>query len=152
MIYRFDDKRTGEIYIAVRGTDQLIPFTGGPDVNEDSFMGDSGQYGNIGVGNPTSAGCAAALKAREIFEETGKQVTVVGHSYGGYTAEVVGLLEPQAIKHSTNVQGPSVVDSITVSAGIYWQGEEVFPSYTSPVSYMGAVRISNDCGETEQVS
>lgn len=26
LIYRLDDKRAGEIYIAVRGTDQLIPF------------------------------------------------------------------------------------------------------------------------------
>jgi hypothetical protein len=99
VVFGIENKTTGDLFVAVRGTDSLLD--------------DGRQYDNVIFGLQTDLG-RRAVEATIAFSEQhgGQKITVVGHSLGGHAAEEVARFVPHLVDDVYNIQGPAIKELV----------------------------------------
>ncbi|SER84990.1 hypothetical protein SAMN05421798_1372, partial [Pseudovibrio axinellae] len=123
------EKATGKLTIAPRGTDDWTSMDA-----YDNLIG-------LGLGVGTQAARAIADYAQKHYEATGQKIDIAGHSMGGGIAEEVGRLAPDAVGEITNVQGPSLTESIGPIPTLI--GLKTLANYMSGASIPEVTRVTS---------
>lgn len=118
VIHIFEDKKTGQSNLGVRGTDSI----------DDYF-----QFDEIGRGEMTDLGAAVISIVEQEYERSGMKVNVFGYSGGGNATELAKRMRDDMIDKAINLQGQSVMDDgeeISFFWPFFWRNDG-FTEYLS---------------------